>query len=60
MGLPLTRLDNFARIGLDEQLPAVQMSQNILEATQGFGEGQCVLIEEVVALPLELGMLLLL
>lgn len=56
----LTRLDDFARVGLDEQLPAVQMSQNILEATQGLGQGQGVLVEEVIALPLEFGVLLLL
>lgn len=56
----LTRFDYFARVGLDEKLPAIQMSQNILEAAQCFGEGQGVLIEEVVALSLELGVLLLL
>jgi hypothetical protein len=56
----LTRLDDFTRVGLDEQLPAVQMSKNILEATKGFSEGQGMLIEEVIALSLELGVLLLL
>lgn len=56
----LTRLDNFTRVGFDEQLPAVQMSEHNLEATKGLGEGQGVLVEEVIALSLELGMLLLL
>jgi hypothetical protein len=36
------------------------VSENKLEATQRFSQGQCVLVEEVIALPLELGMLLLL
>jgi hypothetical protein len=58
--MPLTRFDNFTRVGLDEQLPAVQMSKNILEAAERFSEGQGMLIEEVIALSLELGVLLLL
>jgi hypothetical protein len=55
-----TRLHNFARVRFDQQLPVIQVSQNKLEATQRFSQGQCVLVEEVIALSLELGMLLLL
>lgn len=56
----LTRLDNFTGLGLDKQLPVVQVSENKLEATKGLSEVQGVLVEEVISLSLELGMLLLL
>jgi hypothetical protein len=55
-----TRLDNFTRIRFDEQLSVIQVSQNKLEATKRLSEGQGVLVEEVITLSLELGMLLLL
>jgi hypothetical protein len=58
--VPLTRLNNFTRVGLDEQLPAAQMSKNILEPAERFSEGQGMVIEEVIALYLEFGVLLML
>jgi hypothetical protein len=41
-------------------LSVIQVSQNKLEATKRLSEGQGVLVEEVITLSLELGMLLLL
>lgn len=58
--LQLTRLDNFPWLGFNEKLPAVEVSQGKLEATECFTKRQGMFNKQIITLPLKLGVLLLL